>query len=875
MNCAVCGTPKKADEYACFFCGAKFPESNIEQKEENYNDDVVSFDDLFTEEKKVELPVGDVSLLEENVGSEDSAYTDLDFDNILSELENNKSGILENLENLEEVKETSEKVIEEELFDFSFDDLDNIEKSISKDNDEDFFSLEDIELLSEESKSMEDNEVEEIETLEAEDAEEVEEIETLEVENAEEVEEIETLEAENAEEVEEIETLEVENAEEVEEIETLEVENAEEVEEIETLEVENTIETKKILKKSKAENRNQFEFSLDDLDNIEKNLTKDRSKTNSVLSALEQALLSGEDLGNFNVKEVLSSKQEESEEAEIDFFEEAEIDKIRPTVKGKIAGLISEELFQQIDIGLKAKEKGEPLPSFITQKEVDVDIDAMLSNIVNSIKLLKMELDTKEELGEELFELEQMLLSRDEEVAVKTNHVIEDIEDIEDIDFVDVEEVDSDENLLKNTDEVDIETNIANIVENFRQKAESGEEGLEALAEAEKERIEKLALAEEEALKRAEEEALEKLKDLDELDLISEEIIKAKERKDDNDLRAALIEEADSNIEELDDLISNIIGDIQEEDITSSVEIEEEEEEEEEEEDLTPQPMYDKELVEEYETLRLDLELFFPGTQELDKLDKDIAILMNNTDETDELLHGIDMEELGIDFEGFDFEELTDRDISDALLDIRDMKGQKQKRRLEEKNRKRRARRKKIYKIFTIDGRIKAYDTVILFICLVTAVALGTAWTSTIATRNLSVNVRSKSEQLRVAENLWDALNDISTKYSVTQKSVESYIAGDIGINIITFELSNFVDEVVVTREKFETVDIPTYSEYKYKIDQFLSTRMILADAALNDIMAGKINTPAIEEFLSLQNNFDSLEREKEKEVFYKELNLN
>ncbi len=227
----------------------------------------------------------------------------------------------------------------------------------------------------------------------------------------------------------------------------------------------------------------------------------------------------------------------------------------------------------------------------------------------------------------------------------------------------------------------------------------------------------------------------------------------------------------------------------------------------------------------------------------------------------------------GYYFEGFDFEELTDRDISDALLDIRDKQEREERKKIEERRKKRNRRKEKINRIITLGNRVKVYDTAIILVCLITAVTLGIAWMSTITTKNLSVNMQTRSEKVETADELWASLHDISIKYKEVQLSLLGYTKGEIETNKISFELSNFIEESVTTRQKFETVDLPTYSVYKFRIDEFIAKRMLLAEKVLEDIEADKISSNAITEFLELETDFSTFEDVKED--FYKQLNLN
>ncbi len=610
----------------------------------------------------------------------------------------------------------------------------------------------------------------------------------------------------------------------------------------------------------KPKKNEEFDFSLEDLENIEKDLSTGKEKTSSTLSMLEEALLSGQDVRDIDVKGVLAGESKiESEDDE-----NLASKKLRDT--SRVRAMVSTEeilpfaMYEKIRNALVAKENGEILDYVLSSKD-NRDDDQILREAQARISLLaNSQVESSEDLGEELLELEQMLLARDKEKN-RVIGVIEDVEDIDDadIDFVEVEDIDDEDNFVKLTADDRIQNDIDNLVKNFRDSKDKivkeGEEQEEVVAPT----TEDL------------EEAVEE--DLDELERIDREILKAKKSKEEAETRAKQMDEIDSALSELDSLISDVIGDLPDlEAIAKAKKLAEE---------APPAPspeaptkiektLYDKELVKEYETLRLDLELFFPGTQALDHLDQDIEELLQE-DELGDLIEQLESE-VGIDFDGFDFEELTDRDISDALLDIRDMQDHVDKKRLEERRKKRAARRKKINSVLTLGDRVKVYDTGLLLVCLITAIVLAVAWISTVNTQNLSVNMQTKSEQLEVANQLWDGLYDIATKYDNIQGSLEGYTKGEIDTNKVTFELSNLIDETIITRQAFERVDLPTYSEYKFRIDEFLSRRMLLASQVLKDIEEGKTESEAITEFLNVETDFSTFEDVKKE--FYRQLNL-
>ncbi len=581
--------------------------------------------------------------------------------------------------------------------------------------------------------------------------------------------------------------------------------------------------------------------------------------------------MSGEDVTSFDVKEAIAVQNQVVEEIELSrknlFEDEMQINDLEKTLdenaETKETGLISVGIFDQIGNAIKARKKGETIDYILPSTDIrsDDEIIRDVQGIVNS--LMAEESSHNEDLNEELLELEQMLIAKGKEEAPR---VIEDVEDVEDLDFVDVEEIDDDDNLVKPSADDEIQQGIDDLVKNFRENkdkpVEEQEVKQEATYEPTTENIENV------------EEAEEILEDLDELALIDREILKAKKSKEEAESRAVQMEEIDKNLEELDSLILDVIGDLPDLETAAKArkKLAEAAEEPvvEEPEPVMEKPLYDKELVREYEALRLDLELFFPGTQELDRLNDDIDYLLKE-DDISELLEQMDVDP-DVNFEGFDFEELTDKDISDALLDLRDSQDNIDRKRFEERRKKRKARRKRINSIITLGNRIRAYDTALLLVCLITAGALAYAWVSTVRTQNLTVNMLTRSEQEEVVDKLWNGLYDIATKYDSIQDSLEGYTKGEVDTNKVTFELNNLIDETIIAREQFEAIDLPTYSEYKYKIDEFLAKRMLLAEEVLEDVIEGKTKSEAITEFLSIETDFEAFEESKE--AFNKQLNL-
>ncbi len=989
MNCAVCGTPRIENEDSCLFCGAKFPELNSDQENENYMDnDVVSFgvekDDDFDEDSL------DIDLEE-----------DIDLDALLQEIED-ATGSLFGLDDEENENDDTEN-LEIEDFDFSIDDLSEIEKMLEEDSfaeeeldlDEDVvvqtefsflsetpleteetFTKEDLDLIEEEIFEVEgfnliDEEIfteEEIDLIEEETLVSIEEesleeslvsieeesleesLVSIEEESLEESlvsieedaleeslvsieeealeeslvsieeddleESLVSIEEDDLEESlvlieeddleeslisieedaleESLVSIEEEALEEslisIEEA-SLEEENVDLIteetfteEELEFLnsrveEVHGTIvapTVENLIDESSSNSgkfkiEEEFDLSLEDLDNIEKGL----NTSNDTVAILEEALLSGEDISSFDVKEAIANQNqiiEEIESSKKSFLEdetqtnafENSVDENKEVEKERE---ISSLIFDKIGTALKAREKGESvdyiLPSTDSRSDDEIlrDVQILVSG------LMAEETASNEDLSGELLELEQMLLAKDKEEAPR---VIEDVEDVEGIDFVDVEDIDDEDNLVKPSADDEIQQGIDDLVKNFRENKDKPIEEQEAVQEDDIEPSAKnIELVEEIQINEENEE------DLDELERIDREILKAKKIKEEAEERAANIEEIDSNLKELDSLILDVIGDLP--DLETAAKAKKQMLEVAEApvevvpEPVMEKPLYDKELVKEYEALRLDLELFFPGTQELDRLNDDIDELLKE-DDISELLEHMDASDHDVNFEGFDFEELTDKDISDALLDLRDSQDNIDRKRYEERKKKRKARRKKINSIITLGNRVKAYDTALLLVCITTAVVLSFAWISTVRTQNLTVNMLTRSEQEEVVDKLWNGLYDIATKFDSIQDSLEGYTKGEVDTNKVTFELNNLINDTIIARGQFEAIDLPTYSDYKYKIDEFLAKRMLLAEEVLADVTEGKTQSEAITEFLSIETDFATFEETKEK--FNKQLNL-
>ncbi len=935
MNCAVCGTPRSENEDSCLFCGAKFPELNMEQEDKNYTTkDVVSFGvekndddfdldgflqkdtdsdafikDIETEDFKIEElnTVNDeeftIEKAETEEKSENVEVNDFDFSVAdLSEIEN----MLNDEEFTIEEAETEEEseTVEVEDFDFSvadeFFDIEELE-SIEEVVIEEGFKLEKEELV-----EIEDDVLTSEESLEVEDfnltSEELAELKDFNMDNVElsetdkiDLEPEKTVEIETSDLIEEETTSEEDTSLSQEELfteEELEFLN-DRVEEVSQITVEPTVES--LIEEGSNDIDNDFDLSLEDLENIEKGLFGDESASET-LSMLEEALLSGEDVTSINVKEAIVGQNNKVEEVEQEEFSvsEAIVKAVSDHSQGEKDGLVSFEMFEKVSNALKAKEKGEIL-DYITPSIDDRSDDQILYEVQATVNvLMNDQISHSENLNEELLELEQMLIASSKENEPR---VIEDVEDIEDLELVDVEDIDDDDNLVKQSEDDKIQQGIDDLVKNFRDAKDNTDETQEDLEKIDSEDTE-IQDSEKEVVKQEEtetvQEAVETIveepeqavedsavpsnddieaddEDLDELERIDREILKAKQMKDEAEERAAQMEEIDTALKELDSLISDVIGDLVDIDPKSK-----DDEINEGPADVDNKPfvqekrLYDKELVKEYEALRLDLELFFPGTQALDSLSSDIDELLKEDDISD-ILEIMESDE-GMDFEGFDFEELTDRDISDALIDLREAQDPLEKKRLEEKRKKKIARRKKIKSIVTLGNRVKAYDTALLIVCLITAVTLGFAWVSTVRTQNLTVNMQTKSEQEEIADALWDGLYDIAIKFDNIQVSLEGYTKGEVDTNKVTFELSNLIDETIITRQNFQSVDLPTYSEYKYKIDEFLAKRMILAEEVLEDVSEGKTSSEAITEFLSLETDMSTFEDTKE--AFYKQLNL-
>ncbi len=908
MNCAVCGTPRSENEDSCLFCGAKFPEVNSDQEDKNYTTkDVVSFG---------------VEKDDEEFDLDGFLQNDIDLDSILHDIEDVDGSFLEQLSKFDEdiTPEEDIETIDTKDFDFSIDDLSEIENMLKEED----FDVEELDLsretLGEIATSLDEVFTElnldigtdeffteaELELIEEtaeedfdltpEEAVEIEDVNSV-VEEAVQIEEF-NLEPEETVEIEDFNSV-VEEAVEIEDV-TLEPEatvsptqevlfTEEEldflnsrVEEVHQITVEPTVDS--LIDENTKNIDKDFDLSLEDLENIEKDLFGSESD-NKAVSLLEQALLSGQDVTSIDVKEVIAehkqnSAVEEEQDTEDLSVSEAILEALSENLEVEKDGLISLEVYEKISNALTARQNGEILEYIIPNKEDRSDIQ-IINEVQATVNVLMNDvLSHTDNVNEELLELEGLLIASGKE---KEPRVIEDIEDIDNIDdvenleFVNVDDIDDDDNLVKLSVDDEIQQGIDDLVKNFRETKDSADEEQEDVEQSSEEETAQEKSTDIEEVEKAEvgpstEVIQEDDEELDELERIDREILLAKKMKDEAEERAAQMDEIDSVLKELDNLILDVIGDIPDPSLKSKIPdgLQSEATTNDEDKHVVEKRLYDKELVQEYEALRLDLELYFPGTQDLDNLSKDIDELLKE-DDISEILEIMDSD-LGMDFEGFDFEELTDRDISDALIDLREAQDPLDRKRIEERKKKRKARRKKINSIITLGNRVKAYDTALLIICLITAVTLGAAWISTVETQNLTVNMQTKSEQKEVADALWDGLYDIAVKFDNIQVSLEGYVNGEVDTNKLTFELSNLIDETIITRKNFESVDLPTYSEYKYKIDEFLAKRMLLAEEVLQDVTEGKTDSKAIKEFLSLETDMSTFE--KTKESFYKQLNL-
>ncbi len=633
-----------------------------------------------------------------------------------------------------------------------------------------------------------------------------------------------------------------------------------------------------------------FDFSLDELDNLEKMLMAE--KTKSSISDIEQALLSGEDV----VHDYTSKKTKESIETEefnateptlenvqLDTTESDLAEKIEEVVEKliikndlNISGNISGEKLNKVDRALKLRTKGEEI-DFLQKNKRDFDIDQeAINEIVATVKRLKREVEANnDKFDDELLSIEEDILKEVKDIEKhekmsKAEHIdnIDDIDDIDFSNFVEEDEITDTDNILK----ADVDENIQSAIDQVIQQAKERVEN--AKTDTASEFDEDVQVDTDE---KVEEDKVAKDVNI-QLDTVESEILANLDQKSD---QTHIVEESTAS-EDIESLLLDVIGSFEQ------VKPKEPEAKKEKPE-FKPQDeevkefvenlesvqgfKYDTELVREYETLRLDLEFFFPNTQEVEKLDRDIQKLLDNG-KVDELASNMEHDLLLGDLGDFDFEELNEKDISDALLEIREMKEKEDKSRLrrEERQKKLKRTRARFNKIYTYGGLFKKIDATIVHAVLITLVCVGYAGYSTYKTENFSVNMLSRTEKIEITEQLWDSLNDNAKSFVSLQEDMKEYVAGTVTQDEMIAQLNAYLDENYIARQKFDAVDIPTYSEYKYRIDKFLADRMTVTNNALKDVMAGKQDSNAIQSLIKLKaevKSFDEIKNE-----FYRQMGI-
>ncbi len=648
----------------------------------------------------------------------------------------------------------------------------------------------------------------------------------------------------------------------------------------------------------KAEN-DIFDISLDELDNLEKMLIAENEK--SSFSDIEQALLSGE-----VVIEQPSYKEANVEETDI-FNDTEETIEDSTEVLDNIESILRENVsedtentqntepsesdleakFNQVTKALQLRAKGEEV-DFLQKNKRDFDIDeAKINEIVATVKRLKTEIDSyNDEYEEDLLNLEEDILkhARDIEKHEKMSQAehVDSIDDIDDLDFdnfVDEEEITDSDNILKSDVDEDIQSAIDEVIQKAKERVESVIEETEELVKAEDVDLGNIETEETKTdVQETESETKPETKKelLDDIDAVESEILAKASTENSNQTNNAneTVETVD-----IDSLLSEVIGSFEQvkpKEEPPKVEfkpVEEDVQEFVQNTEVLHGVKYDPELVREYEALRLDLEFFFPSTQEVEKLDKDIEKLLANGEVEEianQMEHDILLGELG----DFDFDELSDKDISDALLEIREMKDKEDiaRRRREERQKKLKKRQAMFVKFYTYGGIFKKIDATIVHAVIITCIIVGFAGYSTYKTESLSVNMLSRSEKVEITEQLWVGLIDNAESFVNLQKTTQDYVEGNISQEEMIDKLDSYIDENVMARSKFETIDIPTYSEFKYKIDKFLADRMLAADKALKDVTEGKTNSPAIQELIKLKTDVKSLEESKND--FYKQMGI-
>ncbi len=668
-----------------------------------------------------------------------------------------------------------------------------------------------------------------------------------------------------------------------------------------------------------------FDISLDELDDLEKMLIAENE--NTPISEIEQALLSGKDVVHdfdgavFNKSDNFIETDEVSEEAvkpinQADKINEAE------NLEERVFANLSEEKFDKVNRALKLRGKGEAV-DFIKENKRDFDgnIDS-LNDILSNVRRIKGEIDSyTDEFNEDLLSFEESMLQEKKELEkhqkLENAEHIDDIDGVDFIDFVSADDITGDENLLKVKKEETAQSAVDEMIQQAKLTSLNDTESLEAKtteeilsSDEQTEVLEENVLGEEAidgnvsenndgiVVDNTNENSETKLDGIEIENIDIEDIEKELEQSVvtdiedvENEILAKLtnvkVEDEPSVVEneptsDIDSLILDVIGDFpkvkeKQENVIKEKPVFQPEEGEVTEYVETLEAVqgfkYDEELVREYETLRMDLELLFPNTQELDKLERDISKLLANS-QVDELATQIEHDLLLGDLGDFDFEELNDKEISDALLEIREMKEKEDnaKRRRDERQKRFKRNRKRFVKFYTYGGLFKKIDATIVHCVVITLIIVGYAGYSTYKTQNFSVNMLSRSEKAVIAEQLWDGIYDNAKNFIKLQETMQGYVSGDVSQDQAILALNNYIDENIVAREKFEAVDMPTYSEYKYKIDKFLADRMLVSEAVLKDVSAGKHNSDSIQELLKMHTDMNNIE--KQRDDFYKQMGI-
>ncbi len=814
-----------------------------------------------------------------------------DLDNILNDTENMSIVLGEELEETKaEVRPEEES---EDLGSLSLEDLDNIlkdtENSINSEVDDevflnaevdpDGFVLED--MLIENQQRDRELGVDE-EELTFDDIKVLEEIDTS-VVNSEELSELEATEIQGAQLQ---ETASVENLEESFKLEenlderTLSLEYLEQLQNDIDLGVVKQEEVDKPMisqtNTKDVESAKEFDdFSLEDLDNIEKilNAKHDELDEDDDLGLIQKALITGVGVEEFNTHKsndtVVSFDDISDLENEIEneqAVEEADATALSESDEAVEDGnrfikyensVITYEMYDRIRKAVVDHEKVE-----VTPFTREIDELELLRNVRESIEKIKKEMKaseaSKHDTGEELLEFEKELLAtskdgQEAEIKVVEEVGIEELEELED--FVDFDEIEDEDNILRQDNKLDAQGNVDDIIKHIREDDDIKPNDQANQSEDEDVEFDPLEILEEEIID------VDRSKlDLESQD--SEEELSELEKS----LLSSIGEEAEGDINAeltaIEDLLVDVIGEM-------AVKREMEELDEiAEMEALAEQTKvvveHNEEHVFEYQALRLDLDLFYPGTQDIDNLTRDIEILLAK--EPDQVETELELNVTSEDLQAFDFEELKDKDIADALMEIRVMNGDidEAAEKRAERRKKTKRRKRRIIKVLTLGHRVRIADTFILLFSLIVLGFVGVAGFKAYQASNLTVSVQSKAERKELGDTVWESIQDVAESFVRTQDMVRDFKNGEVSEKETLFALSSYIDQVVMARENFSKVDLPTYSQFKYDIETFMSTRMALTDAVIKDIENGNLDSANIKEFLELETDPVAVELKKQ-----------